>query len=75
MVTDNDVEGTIPSVICPVCDRLHSEGQPCPRRIATAFVSAHQIALEALTAADKEWIANHSLHTIDIVEKAIIDLM
>ncbi len=56
---------------CNVCQRLHRPDQPCPLRIANAYMMQPQ-ALERLTDADKTWMAEHKDFSIlDLVEGSI----
>lgn len=60
--------------ICEVCHRLHGSGQPCPLRIANAYMMQCQ-ALEKLTEADKKWMAeNNTFSVLDTLEDAIADM-
>ena len=63
---DNERIGT-----CKVCNRLHKVNQPCPLRIANAYMMQPQ-ALERLTEVDKEWMAgNPTLSVLDILEEEL----
>ena len=61
---------------CKVCNRMHELNQPCPRRIANAYMMQPQ-ALEQLTAVDKEWMTVYggNFSVLDIVEDAIANMI
>ncbi len=60
---------------CDVCHRNHTPEQPCPLRVANAYLMQPQ-ALEKLTEADKNWMAaNPSFSVLDTLEDAIADEM
>ncbi len=56
---------------CNICHKLHDENMACPLRIANAYTMQPQ-ALEKLTNADKEWMAEHpDFSVLDAIEDAI----
>ncbi len=60
---------------CKVCHRNHEEDQPCPLRVANAYMMQYH-ALELLTDADKEWIArNPKFSVLDTLEDELADMM
>ena len=60
---------------CNVCCRNHKPDQPCPLRIANAYMMQPQ-ALESLTNADKAWMAEHKdFSVLDLVEGSIASIM
>ena len=59
---------------CRVCHRSHREDQPCPLRVANAYMMQPQ-ALEKLTEADKKWMASNSTSVLDILEDELADQM
>jgi len=61
--------------ICKVCCRNHELGQPCPLRVANAYMMLPQ-ALEKLTEADKKWMAeNKNFSVLDTIEETIANMM
>lgn len=55
---------------CKVCHRSHEDSEPCPLRIANAYMMLPQ-ALERLTEADKKWMASNQVSVLDILEDVI----
>lgn len=67
--------GEIKEDECNVCHRNHEPGQPCPLRVANAYMMQPQ-ALEKLTEADRKWMAeNKNFSVLDTIEDAIADMM
>ena len=59
---------------CNVCRRNHEENQPCPQRVANAYLMLPQ-ALEKLTEVDKTWMATNIVSVLDILEEELADRM
>ena len=60
---------------CNICSRLHRPEQPCPLRIANAYIM--QVgAMGKLTEADKNWMQEHpNFSVLDVIEDAVPELM
>jgi len=59
---------------CPVCNRLHKKNQPCPQRIACAYIMKPG-ATEALTEADKLWMAHNKFSALEVLEEELANRM
>ncbi len=60
---------------CPICSRLHGEKDPCPQRIARAYLIVASHAFEELTEADNDWMIANPLNIVELLEEHLADRM